>query len=332
MIRMALVGLGEVGQHHLAGIAGSPHAELRLACDLDPELLAASGAARTTADFGDVLAATDVDAVSLCLPHDLHAPFAIRALEAGKHVLLEKPMATSVADCRAILAAASRSGREVGVSHNQTFFTPYTRARELIRSGGIGRLLQVRERLAIGGKYGAWRADPARAGGGLLFDAGVHRVYMLRDLGGEVAAVTASVDRQGAEEAFVVVAELANGALGVIDGTYNCPAGVFDDRIEVAGTEALVELAGLEAYFERFVPDGVPQLRVHRDGAWHAEDADDAWDASVRRSVGAFAAAIDAGQAPPVTGADGLAVVAVIEAAYRSAREGRRVEIDGADG
>jgi UDP-N-acetylglucosamine 3-dehydrogenase len=332
MIRMALVGLGEVGQHHLAGIAESPHAELRLACDLDAELLAASGAARTTSDFDDVLASPDVDAVTLCLPHDLHAPFAIRALGAGKHVLLEKPMATSVADCRAIVDAARAAGREVGVSHNQTFFAPYARARELVRAGDVGRLLQVRERLAIGGKYGAWRADPARAGGGLLFDAGVHRVYMLRDLGGEVAAVTAAVDRQGAEEAFVVVAEFANGALGVIDGTYNCPAGVFDDRIELAGTEALLELTGLEAYFERFVADDVPQLRVHRDGAWHAEDVRDAWDASVRRSVGAFAEALDRGAAPPVGPADGLAAVAVIEAAYRSAREGRRVEVAGVDG
>ena len=160
------------------------------------------------------------------------------------------------------------------------------RARCFGRAAPAG-FLQIRERLAIGGKYGAWRADPARAGGGLLFDAGVHRVYMLRDLGGEVAAVTARVDRPGMEDAFVVVAELASGALGVIDGTYNCPAGVFDDRIEIAGTEALVELAGLEAYFERFVPDDVPQLRVHRDGAWHAEDVRDTWDASVRRSVGA---------------------------------------------
>ena len=199
------------------------------------------------------------------------------------------------------------------------------RARALIDDGTVGRVLQLRARLAIGGRYGAWRADPAKAGGGLLFDAGVHRVYLMRLLGGEVSAVSAVVDRSGSEEGFVVVLEFASGATGVIDGTYHCPPGVFDDRVEVAGTDALLEIAGLEAYFEGFADPAIPQLRIYRDGAWSADPVHDTWDASVRRSVQGFIAAVAAGRRPPVAAEDGRAAVSIIEAAYTSAREGRRI-------
>ena len=325
MISLALIGLGEVGRHHREAIATAPETRFAWACDLDDALLATSGAERTTHDLDEVLADPSVDALSICLPHHLHAPVALRALRAGKHVLLEKPMTMSVAEADCVIEAARTAGRSVGVSHNQAFYLPHVRARALIDDGTVGRVLQIRARLAIGGKYGAWRSDPAKAGGGLLFDAGVHRVYVLRLLGGEVAAVTAIVDRSGSEDGFVVVIEFASGATGVIDGTYHCPPGVFDDRIEIAGTGALLEIAGLEAYFEGFADPGTPQLRVFRDGGWSADPVHDTWDASVRRSVQGFVAAIAAGQRPPVTDEDGRAAVSIIEAAYTSAREGRRI-------
>ena len=328
MISLALVGLGEVGQHHCRAIATAPATRFAWACDLDDGLLGASGAERTTHDLDEVLADPSVDAISVCLPHHLHAPVAVRALAAGKHVLLEKPMAMSVAEADQVIAAARTAGRSVGVSHNQALYLPHARARRLIDDGAVGRVLQIRARLAIGGKYGAWRADPAQAGGGLLFDAGVHRVYVMRLLGGEVSAVTAIVDRAGREDGFIVVLEFASGATGVIDGTYHCPEGVFDDRVEIAGSAALVEIAGLEAYFEGFADPTTPQLRIYRDGAWSADDVRDTWDASVRRSVQGFIAAVAAGRPPPVTAQDGRAAVAIIEAAYASAREGRTVKLD----
>lgn len=215
MIRVGLIGLGEVGQHHRAAILEATDATLAWACDLDDALLAASGAERTTHAVAELLADPAVDAVSIRLPHHLHLPIALQALAAGKHVLVEKPLTMTVREADELIAAAAAAGRSVGVSHNQVFFAPHVRARQLIDEGGVGQLRQLRARLAIGGKYGAWRSDPAKAGGGLLFDAGVHRVYVLRQLGGEgPAAVTAVMDRAGAEDGFVVTLEFASGALG----------------------------------------------------------------------------------------------------------------------
>ena len=327
MIAIGLIGLGEVGQHHQAAITQASGVRYAWACDLDPSLLAASGAERTTAQVEEVLADPAVDAVSICLPHHLHLTIGLAALNAGKHVLVEKPMAVTVADADALIEAASETGRSLGVSHNQLFYAPHVRAKQLIENGELGRVRQLRSRLAIGGKYGAWRSDPTLSGGGLLFDAGVHRVYLLRSFGGEVRAVTAVMDAPGAEDSFVVTLEFASGAFGVIDGTYHCAEGAFDDRVEIAGTNGMVELAGLEAYFEGYADLSAPSLRVYTGGAWREEPVRDSWDATVHRSVQGFCSAIAAGDPPPVTAHDGRAVAAIIEAAYASARSGRRVEL-----
>lgn len=327
MIGVALVGLGEIGQWHLRALATSADADLRAVCDLDSDLLAqaADRAARTTQDLGDILRDESVELVSICLPHHLHAPIAERCLDAGKHVLLEKPMTMTVAEADRVIDRAAAAGRTIGVSHNQVFFEPHRRIRAWIDDGRLGRVHQIRARLAIGGKYGAWRADPTLAGGGLLIDAGVHRVYTVRYLAGEIVAATAVMDQPGREDAFVVTFEHEAGTVSVVDGSYHGPAGAFDDRIEVAAEGGLVEAVGCEAFFERFASG--PQLRIYRDGGWQNEDVVDSWDASVIASVQAFVRAVAAGEAPPVSGADGRAVVAAVEAAYESARSGRRVEV-----
>ena len=215
MIGTALVGLGEVGQVHLRALASHAGSQLRVLCDLDSELLArdAHNAASTTRDLDELLADAEVAAVSICLPHHLHEPVAIRCLEAGKHVLLEKPITMTAAQADRVLAIARATGRRVGVSHNQVFFRPHAEARRMIVAGELGTVHQLRARLVIGGTYGAWRSDPALAGGGLLIDAGVHRIYTLRHLAGEILAVSAVMRDPGNEEAFIVTLEHESGAV-----------------------------------------------------------------------------------------------------------------------
>ncbi len=324
MIGVGLIGLGEIGQVHLEALRSAPGGELVAVCDLDRRLLDAAGPGpRAYLEASELIADPRVDAVDVCLPHHLHAPVALAALAAGKHVLLEKPLARSTAECDEILAAATAAGRTVGVSHNQLLFEPHRRLAELIAAGELGKVRLLRAHLAIGGKYGTWRARPELAGGGLLSDAGVHRVYVLRRLGGEVAAVSASMDAPGEEDMLAVTFELESGALAVIDACYHAPAGVFDDRVEVTGTEGLARVGGCEAFFERFAHG--PQLELWRDGAWRPVNVEDGWRESVVRSVQSFVAAVAEGCEPPVPGTEGRRVVELIEAAYASAREGRRV-------
>ena len=326
MIGVGLVGLGEIGQVHLAGLRESAHAGPVSICDLDPDLVASSaGEEKVAQSLDEMLADAEISVIDVCLPHHLHAPYALQAIEAGRHVLLEKPMAMSVAECDAILAAAGSAGVTVGVSHNQLFYEPHKLLAEMIEAGDLGDLRAIRARLAIGGKYGAWRSDPAQAGGGLLMDAGVHRLYVLERLGGPIKAVTALMDRPGGEDLYSIVFEFESGVLGTIDATYHGPPGLFDDQIEVVGTEAIVRIAGCEALFEGFATG--PAMHIWRDGTWTESESTDDWAGSVKTSVDAFCAAVATGTEVPVSGIDGRRIVKIIEAAYTSAREGRRVEI-----
>jgi predicted dehydrogenase len=319
-VGIGVVGLGEIGQVHVRGFQGAPElARVRAVTDVDPSLRQATAAATGAsqrATLTELLADERVDAISVCVPHSLHLEIALAAIAAGKHVLLEKPMALTVAECDEILDAAARASVRVGVSHNQLFYPPHARACQLVRSGALGRPLLLRMRLGIGGKFGGWRADPAATGGGLLFDAGVHRFYMARALCGEVCEVAAMADapRDRGEDLAVVLLRFASGALGVIEANYHCPPGAFDDAIEVCCGAGMLYLSGCEADFEGFRTG--PALRRY-DGAWHEEHVPcGGWEESVHTSVQGFARALVQGAAPPVDGREGRAVVELIERVY----------------
>jgi predicted dehydrogenase len=324
-VGVGIVGLGEIGQVHMHGFQRAPElARVVAVTDLDPALRRASAAASGAAEratLRELLADERVQAVSVCVPHSLHREVALAAVAAGKHVLLEKPMALTVAECDEIIAAAEQASVSVGVSHNQLFHPPHVRARSLLGSGALGRPLLLRMRLAIGGKFAGWRSDPAATGGGLLIDAGVHRFYMARALCGEVCELTALTDAppQRGEDIAVVSMRFRSGALGVIEANYHCPPGAFDDSIEICCSSGMLYLSGCEADFEGFRTG--PALRRY-DGAWHDEHvAPGSWDDSVHASVQAFARALVQGTPPPVDGREGRAVVELIQRVYELSHE-----------
>jgi UDP-N-acetylglucosamine 3-dehydrogenase len=201
----------------------------------------------------------------------------------------------------------------------------------MLAGGELGELRSLYERLWMGGKYGGWREDTAQVGGGLLMDAGVHRVYMAAELGGPVKAVTATMDRPRAEDSFTIALEFESGATGVIQGSYHGPDGVFDDRIEVQGTAGMAEVLGCEAFFEGDLT-GDTQLRTRIEGRWLDDPVSDSWDDSVRRSVSEILASFSAGEDPEVSLAEATRTVALIETAYRSAEQGRTIPMEEVNG
>ncbi len=321
---VGVVGLGEIGQVHLKGVARSSVARLAAVADLDANLTGAAVRATGATPYADIaglLADPTVDVVSICLPHNLHHLYAMLALAAGKHVLVEKPLALSVDECDDLIAAAGRQGVALGVSHNQLFYPPHVRAKELIDDGTIGRPVFLRLRLGQGGAYPGWRADPVRAGGGILFDAGAHRFYMARLLFGDIAAVWSVLNRQHlteGESLAVVTLQFASGAVGVIEANFHSPPGTMDDAIEIVGTDAALYLPGIEATSFGFRTDA--PLRRFQDRAWHDEPVPTGgWEDSVVASVGAFLDAVAARRPVPVSGRDGREVVRLIRDAYDNA-------------
>jgi UDP-N-acetylglucosamine 3-dehydrogenase len=316
---VGVIGLGEIGQFHLRGFASSSECEVRAVSDIDAALAedtASRFGASSYTSYQELLSDAAIAIVSIGLPHRLHREVLLAAIAAGKHVLCEKPLCMTVGECDEVIDAAARANVTVGVQHNQLFYPPHVRAKEMIDNGSIGRPVLMRLRLAIGGKFRGWRTDPAVTGGGILFDAGVHRFYVARYLLGEVDEVMAMADntRLGGEDVAVVGLRFRSGALGVIEANYHAPPGSFDDNVEICGTEGTLYVSGCEAEFEGFRTG--PRL-TRFDGSWHYEKTSQGdWADSVAESICAFVSAVARGEEAPVTAKDGRQVVQLIESVY----------------
>ena len=319
---VGLIGLGQIGQVHAAGVRRSRAARLVAVADIEPELLqpfAAEGV-RAYPDAGELIADPQVGTVSVCLPHHLHFPVALQAIQAGKNVLVEKPMAISLKECQDLIDAAAAAGVALGVSHNQLFYAPHTEAKRLIDTGAIGRPVLIRLRLGMGPAWGGWRDSPAQTGGGLLIEAGVHRLYLALYFFGPVRDVRAVIDvpRQQGETFAVAILEFASGALGIIEASHHGPPGTFDDEIEITGSDATLRLPGCESLFIGYRTGAA--LSMFRDRQWtEVPVRDDDWQTSVQASVAAYLDAVTAGQQPPVTGATALETMRLLHRIYDSA-------------
>jgi phthalate 4,5-cis-dihydrodiol dehydrogenase len=267
---------------------------------------------------------SSVDAVAITAPHHLHCELAVAALQAGKHVLLEKPMALSVAECSRIIAAADTSRRKLMVGQIMHFVWPCLVAREILERGDLGKPVtgsSSLQKIWMEQNRRGWHLDPL-TGGGMLMTAGIHAldqlVWLMNGRVGSVsAAVSTSFHDQKADDSAMMLLRFTDGrfaqiaSIGFRDG-----AGTFD-------IDLVCERGTLRIDFDRGVAIG-------QSGTWTdvANSHDPAWmQNAVVREWQAMAAAIVHDAEVPVTGDYGRHIMACIEAAMMSARERRDVEV-----
>lgn len=249
-VRVGVLGAGGIAAQH--GIAWSAHGErARIAAVADVSLPRArafgerwaGGEAAVYDGFEALVADPNVDAVDICLPHHLHTPAILAAARAGKAILCEKPLSTSLADAAEIDRALREAGVLFVMGHNQLFQPSLVEARRLLATGALGQCYVYRSiecfqnRAAIAGQAPAgmppgespwaWRNDPARMGGGEVLDTGWHASYRLLALAGEdrPVEVTAVLDRfflpdLPTEDTGLLLVRFASGALGEILTTW----------------------------------------------------------------------------------------------------------------
>jgi predicted dehydrogenase len=178
---IALIGLGAISRGHVQPIQKNPDLQLTALCDLDPERLGQAQdelGNRGYTDFRKLLE-DPPDAVAVALPHGLHCEVAVAALEAGCHVIVEKPMAVSVDECRRMMAAAQKADRYLNVSEGSAYSAGPTRIGEMFRSGSLGRFFTgvfIHSRRYFHPNRPAWFLDPAMSGGGMFSNVGFHRL------------------------------------------------------------------------------------------------------------------------------------------------------------
>jgi UDP-N-acetyl-2-amino-2-deoxyglucuronate dehydrogenase len=224
-LRLAVVGLKGIGETHLGAIDRVPEVELAAVCDVVEEIAARVGRERGVPHYDSpeaLLGDPNVEAVSLGTPHHLHAPQAIAALQAGRHVLTEKPMARTVRECDAMVGAARRAGRKLGVCHQYRATTNNFHARRLIDRGELGpliRILWTSNGIRTQAYYNSdpWRGRWQTEGGGVLINQTVHDLDLLCWLAGppaEVAGVVARVSHDCEVEDLACAAiRMTSGAL-----------------------------------------------------------------------------------------------------------------------
>jgi predicted dehydrogenase len=234
-LRVALAGAGNIAALHLPAYVQFPEqVELVAVCDVDERLARTrardAGVERVFTDFDAMLREVACDAVDICTPHDLHAPLAHAAIEAGRHVLVEKPFALSLDECRSLVSSAGRAGVTLMVAQNQRFLPAHQGTRVVVAAGRLGAIRAVRsdsiQCWPALVPAGHWQYDGARAGGGVLINVAVHRIDLLRYLVGEVRRVSSAVCRtthpnfvNGAEDYAAATLEFENGALGQLFAT-----------------------------------------------------------------------------------------------------------------
>ncbi len=194
-IRIGVIGTGNIAREHLNAYKKNPYVEIYALCDLNAELLAKRaqefGVERTFTNCEDMLRLPEIDAVSVCTWNAAHAPCAIAALNAGKHVLCEKPMAMNSEEARAMKEAADRNGKLLMIGFVRRFGNDCEILQDLIDHGEFGEIYYAKATyLRRNGNPGGWFGEKARSGGGPLIDLGVHVIDLARYLLGKPKPVS----------------------------------------------------------------------------------------------------------------------------------------------
>lgn len=353
-VRVAVIGLGFGAAAHVPALQYLPETEIVGVCARRPErahLVAAQHRIKlVTTDYRELIRHPDVDAVIIATPPHLHHSMAIAALEAGKHVLLEKPMARSLAEARDLAKMASVSRAVAMVNHEFRFIPVRVRAKELIDDGFIGELHSASMmvfRSALNDPQGrpfGWLMEKAKAGG-MLGASGSHHIDALRWWFGEVKAVTggtstmvrqrrladsngvASVD---ADDNFAVVMRFANGALGTIH--YSATA-AFDwgEQIMLAGSEGMLVIQGDDRLFGARRRDRtLVEMPIPERLFDELPEFDHYLTAPAARLIRKWVEAIRTGETAEPSFADGVKVQEIIEGVVRTGPGGRWFDVSGA--
>ena len=341
-VRVAIIGCGHVTERlALPQLAGCRDARVTALVDLDR-----AAAAHRARRFGlercpiwtewrRMLREADIDAVAVNLPNALHAEVAIAALQAKKHVMVEKPMALSLREADAMLEAARTHGRLLMVEHALRFDPVHEAAYRLLqRQRVVGRFHRLRASIGHAGpEYWAgsrrsWFVDPRQAGGGALLDVGIHLIDLVRWLSGKpIRRVLGLVKRL---EKRIRVEDNASGLLEFSDGTI----GAFDASWTMRPYDVTTHFFGERGQLQTSLGSR-PQLTVRlsrREGDPNQPRGEGAHPEIPRASrlggaYPAFVQAILRGQPSPIPGEEGRRALEVVLGAYESARRGTWVEL-----
>jgi UDP-N-acetylglucosamine 3-dehydrogenase len=334
---LAIIGCGGIAQAHLGAIAAEPRVRLLAAVDADLQRAQAvkekHHAERACASWDGIWDDPRIEAVDLCLPHYLHAPAAVAALEHGRHVLVEKPIANTAVEADRMVAAAATAARVLMVGHMKRYSRAFGLMKRVVDSGQIGRPYAC-EALWHGPREIMpgipWVMAKAKGGGGPLMGFGTHHLDVLRWVLGEVQEVACFANRQvvtGAEveDTAALTLRFCSGAVGAALLSWARSVPAFEESIRILGHAGEITARGSNELWlasePRFGNRDLHRLDV-------AAEAPDLAADPFAGQLAHFIHCVTAHEPSLTGGADARRTLAVIEAAYRSAETGRTVTLE----
>lgn len=326
MYKVAVIGAGVISDSHFEGWQKIPSAEVAVIVDMNENVAKEKAGKwnveRVETDYKKTLNEEEIDIIDLCIPHHLHADITIECLKAGKHVICEKPIALTIEDAKRVQTALNETDKKLMIAENWYYIPSVAEGIKTAKSGDIGKVFSVkanldfpglRSALKEGGSRSGWRAEAAQSGGGILMDAGIHSLSVIRQILGEVESVVGlegeriHTNNNGVEDAFNVLMKFKNGGTAICHCTessgWNMPK--FD--FEILGTNGAVMVDLIKQKVSIYKNEKLDEREIQAKGGMTEE-------------LEHFVECIDKNKKPMSDSEDQTKSLALVLAAYKSAR------------
>lgn len=354
---MSKVGVGLLGSQfissiHYEALRSAPDAEvLAVASPTEAHVRAFAekrGIPHHFTDYRRLLAMPEIDLVVLGIPNDLHCEVVLAAAAAGKHVVLEKPMALTLDECDRMIAACRKANVKLMYAEELCFAPKYVRLKGLLDSGALGRPHLVKQSEKHDGPHTPWFYDVARSGGGVTLDMGCHAIQFFRWLlsGPEgrnppratsvlahMQTTVHAAKTTGDDDALIIIqfegGHLQAPCTGLAEESWSKPGGM-DDRAELFGSEGqayadLLRGNSIHTYSKRGYDYAVE--KADTTAGWSYTIYEENWNYGFPQEMTHFVQCVRDDRQPLVTGEDGRATLEIVLAAYASAGQGRKIEL-----
>ena len=348
ILKAGVIGAGNAGNWHANAIKKLPETcEVAAVADVDERRLQRFAgkhkAARLYADYREMLSREDLDTVHVCLPHHLHGSVTVAVLRAGKHVLCEKPIATTLEEADLMIEAARASGRTFMIAENQRFLPAHIKIKELLEQGVVGEVKLVRtyeggSEVASMSDPNSWKSKLVEGGGGAWIDSGIHRVSVLQYLFGDIDCICGKAERlharveTKADDNCAFSVKFANGALGTVSCSFTV-ASEWNNSLEIYGTKGtILENHNWEEPIRLFSALPGPEQSRWVAPAVEHKVYPGYYPLTFELEVRHFYDCILHDREPWVTGENGRKALEVVLLGYEASRTGRTVYRDGVQG
>ena len=323
MLNFAIIGCGLVGRKRLAGLGQN---KLAVACDVDlsraEAMVNAAGGGRATCLVDEALAEPSVDAVIIATFNASLAEISLAALRAGKHALIEKPVATTASQIEPLIREAESRKLSVRVGYNHRYHPAFRKAREIFETGALGELMFVRARYGHGGRIGyekEWRADPKLSGGGELIDQGVHLIDLSRWFLGDFETVQGHLAtyfwKMASDDNAFLSLRTARGQTAWLHVSCTEWKNLFS--FEIYGRYGKLQIEGLGGSYgtERLYHyQMLPEMGPPKISTWEFPGEDESWAFEVSE----FIRDVRESRTPSVGLADAKAVLEIVDRLHAS--------------